>query len=130
MSSMCCTRGRKWYLLPGVGSASGNAACERAVSGVFKDIPDKYWGIPLRVGDPEGIILSVINAARPGLGESHDISVGINALQILRTFRYSRFRPSEPWFGQSAQILSHQSQACFVHHFTASDASALNLSES
>ena len=69
-----------------VGSASGDAACERAVSGVFKDIPDKYWGIPLRVGDPEGIILSVIkprDAARPGLGESHDISMGINALQIL-----------------------------------------------
>ena len=68
-----------------VGSASGEAACQRAVSGVFKGIPDKYWGILLRVGDPE-IILSVIKlrgAARLGLGESHDISVGINALQIL-----------------------------------------------
>ena len=67
-------------------SASGDAACQRAVSGVFTDIPDKYWGIPLRVGDPEAIILSVIklrDAARPGLGESHDIFVGINALQIL-----------------------------------------------
>ena len=42
-----------------VGSASGEAACQRAVSGVFKGIPDKYWGILLRVGDPE-IILSVI----------------------------------------------------------------------
>ena len=37
-------------------------------------------------GEPDAIKLSVLklrDAARPCLGESHDISVGINALQIL-----------------------------------------------
>ena len=69
-----------------VGSASGDAVCEKGVPCIFTGIPGAYWGIPLRDGDPEDIILSVINlrdAARPCLGESHDISVGINALQIL-----------------------------------------------
>jgi hypothetical protein len=52
----------------------------------FLGIPDTYWGNSLRDGDPEAIEFSVIklrDAARPCLGESHDISVGINALQIL-----------------------------------------------
>ena len=61
------------------------AVCYR-VSSIYIGIPDTYWGNSLRDGDPEAIELSVIklrDAARPCLSGSHDISVGINALQIL-----------------------------------------------
>ena len=62
--------------------------CQREFPSAFKftGIPYVYWGNSLRDGDPEAIKLLVIklrDAARPCLGESHDISVGINALQIL-----------------------------------------------
>ena len=68
-----------------------DAVCQRGVSTIFTDIPDSYWGNSLRDGDPlaESFELSVIklreqrDTARPCLGESHDISVKINALQIL-----------------------------------------------
>ena len=69
--------------------ASGDAVCQRGVPGVFTDILDKFWSNPLRVGDPEDIKTSVIklrDAARLGLEESHDNSVGINALQIFFFF--------------------------------------------
>ena len=59
---------------------------QRGVPRLFIGVPDTFWGNSLLDEDPGAIKLSVIKlrvAARPCLGESHDISVGINALEIL-----------------------------------------------
>jgi hypothetical protein len=56
------------------------------VSSILEGIPNTYLGISMWDGDPEVIEISVIkrrDAARPSLGESHDISVGISAHEIL-----------------------------------------------
>ena len=77
--SCCCTRG-VGLLLP------VEAEPRRGVSSVFGGIPNTYLGISTWDGDPEVIEISVIKLGRAAsrlLGESHDISVGICAHQIL-----------------------------------------------
>jgi hypothetical protein len=85
MSSRCivgCARG----VCCCQGGRSVDAVPRKGVPRIFGGIPNTYLGISLWDGDPEAIELSVIkrrDAARLSLRESHDISVGISAHQIL-----------------------------------------------
>ena len=56
------------------------------VPGVFGAIPNIYLGISLWDGGPEAIEWSAIKRRDVSLRESHDISVGISAHQILVRF--------------------------------------------